>query len=171
MTFDHFDVSRDNQPMNQSLRAGLIRRSQLAILGALGNGASGGPTNNSEVATNASPIAASATPTFISTGFTSKTGTVLVIAEMTVESGGGASLAAGDAVTFQVALDLGLSGVQQVGVAATGTGAVVSAHATVSTILTVTPNTVHDIGIGASVGGGHTAQVATNMAGVTIVDL
>jgi len=141
----------------------LANRAFTSILGAIGSGAAGGPSSNNLSQINAAPIGPSATPQWDSSPFTSRTGRVLVMGTMSLSGG---TLADTDQVTGNLLQDgVGISA-QTV----TGASGAVADFASVM-IVTVTPGVAHTFSVAASVGGGHTASIATGHANITCIDL
>jgi hypothetical protein len=114
-------------------------------------------------------VSASTTPTFTSGSYTSTSGTILIIATMTA-TGLGATLAANDAVVFNLLQDgsiIGTSPSMSVGAAGPGP---VDASGALSMILAASG--AHTYAIQATVlTGSHTATVQIGQAAISITDL
>ena len=147
----------------KSLQA-LAQSAYTSILGALGTGAPGGsPTGNNISQINAATIGPSAAPQWDSSPFVSKTGRVLVQGFMSLSGG---TMAPGDQIIGALLQD-GVAISAQAFVASEGGLAFFSAVQAV----TVTPGVSHVYSITSTVGGGHTAEIVTGRANITVIDL
>lgn len=159
--------------MNINTMRAMSKKAQLAVLGALGNGAAGSPSNNHQAILNAAPIGPAISPSFTSAPFVSRTGSVEIIVTATLSKNGG-TLAAGDTVTFTLVEDTGpgtlIGG--EARVTATTSGSDVVATASLAWITGVTPGVSHVYSVVATIAGAsHTGGFLIGEAVVVLKDV
>ncbi len=155
--------------MNQSARLSIAKKSLVAVLGALGQGAAGSVTANFDNELNAAPVAAGVTAAFQGSVFTTRTGRTLVSGGMTLSKNSG-TLTAGDVVTFQLTNNGTPIGPTRT-VTATTAGSDVVATCAITWVDTNVAATACRYGILATITGGHTGGVLADQASITAVDL
>lgn len=153
----------------------IAKQAYLAILGNLSGAVPGGTPAYNSVNAVAAVQAPSTSPHLDSPSFTSKTGKVLVMAQVTFDKNGG-TLANADPVVVQLYRDFGgggqtaLTGVDNI-VQAFTNASTVSAPGTLVWIDTVTPGVAHTwsmVGVPAS---GHTAGLLSNQGSIQVSDI
>jgi hypothetical protein len=147
----------------------LANKAYTSILGALGSGASGTPSNNEVSQLNAAPIAAGATVSWVASALVTRTGKVLVSVNMTASKNGG-TLAAGDVVTFQMTRNGAPIGAQARVTATTAGGDVVATAALTWVDALAVPGTSYAYGIIATPSA-HTCGLLVGEAAATAIDI